>query len=159
QAWNEQNGLVAPKSRAGVRDVPVAAVLHDYLTAHKARQGRDSGFVFGTEEKPTSAKTVLRRARDAWEKNGLEGLTPHEARHTFASTMIEAGIPAKRLSVWMGHSSVAFTLDRYAKLFERREQGEMAKLDAFLELADTQARVAQVTGARAGAHEDSEPAE
>jgi hypothetical protein len=31
-------------------------------------------------------------------------------------------------------------------VFEQREQSEMAKLDAFLELADSEARGEQVTG-------------
>jgi hypothetical protein len=44
----------------------------------------------------------------------------------------------------MGHAGVAITLDRYAKLFERHEQETLEKLDAFLERADTAARLAQV---------------
>jgi hypothetical protein len=59
-------------------------------------------------------------------------------------TWAEAGISAKRISVWAGHRSVAFTLDRYAGVFEEREQSEMAKLDAFLELADSEARGRQL---------------
>jgi Tfp pilus assembly protein FimT len=34
----------------------------------------------------------------------------------------------------------------YAGVFEQREQSEMAKLDAFLELADSEARARQVAG-------------
>jgi integrase len=36
---------------------------------------------------------------------GLERLTPHEGRHTFASLMIAAGVNAKALSTYMGHAS------------------------------------------------------
>jgi hypothetical protein len=43
-----------------------------------------------------------------------------------------------------GHAGIAITLDRYAKLFERHEQETLEKLDAFLERADTAARLAQV---------------
>jgi hypothetical protein len=45
----------------------------------------------------------------------------------------------------MGHASIAITLDRYAKLFERHERGTLNKLDAFLERADTVGRLAQIT--------------
>ena len=51
---------------------------------------------------------------------------------------------AKHVSVWVGHSSVAFALDRYAKLFEKREAEEMAKVDEFYELANIEARLEQV---------------
>ena len=41
------------------------------------------------------------------------GLGLHEARHTYASLMIAAGVNANTLKVYMGHSSVGVTLDRY----------------------------------------------
>ncbi len=53
---------------------------------------------------------------------------PHELRHTAITTWAEAGISAKRLSVWAGHRSVAFTLDRYAGVFEQREQSEAGRV-------------------------------
>ena len=36
-----------PKSRAGLRDVPIAAVLRDHLVAHRARCSWEAGLVFG----------------------------------------------------------------------------------------------------------------
>jgi hypothetical protein len=60
------------------------------------------------------------------------------------TTWAEAGVSAKRISVWAGHASVAFTLDRYARVFERLEQGEMGRVDSFLALADSSGRVAQL---------------
>jgi len=38
----------------------------------------------------------------------------HEARHTFASMLIEADVSPKKVSTYMGHESIAITLDRYA---------------------------------------------
>ena len=40
----------------------------------------------------------------------------HECRHTFASLMIAAGVNAKALATYMGHSSITITLDRYGHL-------------------------------------------
>ena len=37
-------------------------------------------------------------------------LTLHEARHTFASLMIAAGVNSKSLSTYLGHSSIAITV-------------------------------------------------
>lgn len=143
--WDQHAGRVDPKSRAGIRDVPVAAVLHDFLAVHKAATGRDSGLVFGrTATRPFNPSSVYKRALAAWEGAGLEPIGLHECRHTAISTWAEAGVSAKRISVWAGHSSVTFTLDRYGHIFERLEASEMGKLDDFLALADTAARLAQV---------------
>ena len=59
-------------------------------------------------------------------------ITPHEARHTFASLMIAAGVNSKVLSTMMGHASVSITLDRYAKLFQAQEREAAGLLDAYL---------------------------
>jgi hypothetical protein len=44
----------------------------------------------------------------------------------------------------MGHSSITITLDRYGHLFPGNEDESAALLDAYLERADTQARLAQI---------------
>ena len=45
----------------------------------------------------------------------------HDLRHTFAVRALERGVDIKTLSVFLGHSSVAFTLDRYGHVSERME--------------------------------------
>ena len=48
---------------------------------------------------------------------GLAPLRPHDLRHTAVALWIAAGANPKEVSVRAGHSSVAFTLDRYGHLF------------------------------------------
>ncbi|WP_380166437.1 tyrosine-type recombinase/integrase [Jannaschia sp. R86511] len=48
---------------------------------------------------------------------GLDGLTPHELRHTAASLAIAAGANVKAVQRMLGHASAAMTLDVYAGLF------------------------------------------
>lgn len=121
---------------------PIAPSPNDVL-----RLGWSGGLIFGrTAETPFDASAVQARADTAWEKAELERITLHEARHTFASLMIAAGVNLKVLSTLMGHASVAITLDRYAKLFESQEREAAGLLDAYLGRADTAARLAQVTG-------------
>ena len=123
--------FVAPKSRAGHRTVPIAAVLRDALVRQRMRTGRAEGLVFGTSpERPFTSSNVRRRALTAWRRArterarelgveagdaraGFQPITLHEARHTFASLMIAAGVNAKALSTYMGHSSITITFDRY----------------------------------------------
>ena len=69
-------------------------------------------------------------------KAKLELIAPiglHECRHTFASLMIAAGVNAKALSTYMGHSSITITLDRYGHLMPGNEDHAAALLDAYLE--------------------------
>jgi integrase len=102
-----------------MRTVPIAAVLRDYLDEHRLRT-RTEGLVFGrSAETPFDSRALARRAATAWK--GLEPISLHECRHTFASLMIAAGVNAKALSTFMGHASITITLDRYGKLFPGSE--------------------------------------
>ena len=56
----------------------------------------------------------------------------HEARHTYASLMIAAGVNAKALSTFMGHASITITLDRYGHLFPGSEEEAAELLDSYL---------------------------
>ena len=48
---------------------------------------------------------------------GLEGLRPHDLRHTAASLAIQSGANVKVVQRMLGHASAAMTLDVYAGLF------------------------------------------
>ena len=45
----------------------------------------------------------------------------HILRHTYCTRALEAGMDAKDVSERAGHSSVAFTLDRYADVLKDRK--------------------------------------
>src|SRR5207249_8388990 len=126
--------------------------------------GRSEGLAFGRSAmSPFADSAVGQRARRAWanenkrrlkqaEKAGedpasvelLEPIGLHECRHTFASLMIAAGVNAKALSTYMGHANISITLDRYGHLMPGAEDEAAALLDAYLQRADTAARVAQL---------------
>jgi Phage integrase family len=48
---------------------------------------------------------------------GLDGLTPHDLRHTAASLAVAAGANVKSVQRMLGHASATMTLDVYAGLF------------------------------------------
>jgi len=73
-------------------------------------------------------------------------VTLHECRHTFATLMIAAGVNAKALQTFMGHSSITVTLDRYGHLFPGSEEEAANLLDAYLADAHERARQAEITG-------------
>ena len=49
--------------------------------------------------------------------------------------MIAAGVNAKALSTYLGHSSIQITLDRYGHLMPGNEDEAVALVDAYLERA------------------------
>jgi hypothetical protein len=61
-----------------------------------------------------TAHGLARRADAAWA--GLERITLHECRHTFASIAIAAGVNIGTVSAALGHASVTITWDRYHHL-------------------------------------------
>jgi integrase len=97
--------------------------------------------------KPFQAATICRRADRIWEARSLGRLRLHQARHTYASFMIAAGVNAKALSSFMGHSSIKVTFDRYGHLMPGAEAEAAALLDTFL---GTKIRGAEQTVRTAG---------
>jgi integrase len=134
RSWDHIEGPVEPKSRAGRRSVPLAAELRTDLASHRLACGRPEGLVFGRAvDWPFNPGSVNIRAGRAWKAANLDRITLHECRHTFASLMIAAGVNAKALAVYMGHSSVMVTFDLYGHLMPGNELEAAALLDRFLE--------------------------
>ena len=82
---------------------------------------------------PFHAASLHRRADPAWTRVGThERLRLHQARHAYASFTIAAGVNAKALSVFMGHSSIKVTYVLYGHLLPDSEAEAAALLDEFL---------------------------
>lgn len=100
------------------RAVPLPRFLVNELAEHCAGHGRDE-LLFASQR-----GTVLRVRnfrRDSFDRAavaiGLEGLHPHELRHTAASLAVSAGANAKAVQAMLGHARASMTLDVYADLF------------------------------------------
>ncbi len=137
RAWDpKEREMIAPKSTAGVRRVPIPAALRAYLAPLKLASGAEpDALVFGVRGEPFSASSVGERANRAWKAAKLDAITLHECRHTFASLMIAAGVNAKALSTFMGHANISITLDRYGHLMPGAEDEAAGLMDAYLRAA------------------------
>ena len=142
RAWDPKDReMVAPKSKAGTRRVPIPAALRAFLAPEKLSSGGEpDALVFGVRGEPFSASSVGERAQRAWESAGLEPISLHECRHTFASLMIAAGVNAKALSTFMGHANISITLDRYGHLMPGAEDEAAGLMDAYLQAGRARAR-------------------
>jgi len=136
ESWDAREGSIAPKTRTSQRTTPMPGVLRDHLMDRRlaAEGAGDDALVFGAAaDRPFHANVVYRRADIAWGAAGLGQLRLHQARHTYASFMIAAGINAKALSTFMGHSSIKVTFDLYGHLMPGTEAEAVAMLDSYLD--------------------------
>jgi integrase len=135
QSWDDKAGPIEPKSRAGRRRVPLAKPLRSHLAAHRLRSEVAQGGLFFADARGEVLNTnaLVRRAQREWNQLGLTPIGLHECRHTYAAFMIAAGVNAKALSTYMGHSSITITLDRYGHLMPGHEGEAAAMLTGYLE--------------------------
>jgi integrase len=133
-AWDRIAGLIEPKSRSGKRRVPLTNTLRTHLLEHRLQQGQGGqGFALtNTPGRPFNPRSIAERAAAAWKHTGLTPIRFHECRHTYAAFMIAAGINAKALSTYMGHSTITVTLDRYGHLLAGNETEAATMLDTWL---------------------------
>jgi integrase len=120
---------VAPKTRAAVREIPLAPQLATVLARERDRTRflADNDYVFATRHgtslaQRNVARTALARAarRAGLDGRGQPPLRFHDLRHTFASHLIlDLRLDVCQVSRILGHARTAITLDVYTHLFER----------------------------------------
>jgi integrase len=142
-SWDDYDGEVDPKSRAGAREVPVPATLRTILADHVKRTKRSGNdFVFGRAADKAFTPTHIRKlAAKAWETANVEraekelpALVPiglHEARHSYSSYLDAAGIPETRADRYMGHSNPSVA-NRYRHQLDGQLLEDAATLEAYL---------------------------
>lgn len=114
-----------PKTRAGVRTIPVPSHVIDMLAAHLAEfPPNDDGLIFTTRSGGAVPRSNWSHAyRAACADVGLVGRTrTHDLRHVAASSMIAAGLSVAAVQAALGHSSPAETLEVYTHLWPSDEE-------------------------------------
>lgn len=100
----------APKSPNSFREVPLPVFLIPWVEQFR----RPEGYVIRTPLSEHSEPRILqRRFQKIAKECGLENVTFHTLRHTFATRCIETGFDVKTLSEILGHSDTKTTLNRY----------------------------------------------
>ena len=119
-----------PKTKAGRRSMTLPASIAAELSDHLDRQA-GSNYVFGPSgERPLFASDWRRQVwRKAVAAAGLEPLRPHDLKHTGVALLAAAGVDPSEIARRAGHSSVAFTYDRYGHLFPEVDKRAAEKLE------------------------------
>jgi integrase len=124
----QTGGGDGPKSDAGVRTVPLPAVVVQALKTWRAQQaadrlawGRDwidNGLVFTREDgTPVPGQWVSVRFETLAYRVGLPPIRFHDLRHGAASLAKASGADSKYIAALLGHSRSSFTDDVYVTLF------------------------------------------
>ena len=126
-----------PKTKTSLRTVTLPRSVMVALTEHMDTYtgAEPDALVFtGDRGNPVLRSWFHRHYyQPATAKAGLSGLRFHDLRHTFVALWVSLGRNPKEVSKAAGHSSVAFTLDRYGHLYETDDDGLADQLDALLQ--------------------------
>ncbi|MHB8246556.1 MAG: tyrosine-type recombinase/integrase [Acidimicrobiales bacterium] len=119
-----------PKTRAGMRSVPLPSFVVEELRAHLEGKGPDD-LVFPAPRGGYLRRTIwaARIWRPAVERAGLAPLRIHDLRHTAVALWVAAGAPALELAKRAGHSSTTFVMDRYGHLYDEGRKATTDRLD------------------------------
>lgn len=121
ESVTEVNGKLVwttPKDDEG-RSVPFPSFLVDDIVGRMKGKGPDD-LLFTTSR---GGVVRVRNMRRDWfdvaaKIAGVEGLTPHELRHTAASLAVSAGASVLSVQRMLGHDKPSTTLDVYSDLFD-----------------------------------------
>jgi integrase len=145
ETWDEKDGAVAPYPKGKkVRDVPIpgwlAALLDEQPRTKVCGQRHVAGRCRSGLVLTTPGGSVLRNPkwsavwREAVDLADIGEVRIHDCRHTYASWLIQAGVPLARVGQLMGHVSTA-TTQKYAHLDDAPADEVMAALTAPGEVA------------------------
>ncbi|HCG29181.1 MAG TPA: site-specific integrase, partial [Chloroflexi bacterium] len=113
------------KTASGARSVRLTAETIAALQWHRKRQAeqrlravdwQDNDLIVTTANgTPIAPGGNVQRSFDAIVKRaGLRRIRVHDLRHTHATLLLLAGVPAKVVSERLGHASIGITLDTYS---------------------------------------------
>jgi len=96
------------------RRVPIGKSALEWLEkylAFRRKHGQEAkDFIFVTTlEKPLTTEKFRERLRVYREKVGLDDVTPHTFRHSFATDLIQHGADTRSVQAMLGHSDISTT--------------------------------------------------
>ena len=150
--FNRQGGgwsFGEPKTKKSRRTIILDQPLADALYRHKVAQReatkdlmesgdighyKNIGLVFSSSlGTPLSLRNLERRHfKPLLQRANLPDIRLYDLRHTCATTLLAEGQDSKTVSDWLGHSSVAFTLDTYGHVLESMKRDAASRLSKAL---------------------------
>lgn len=137
---SNQPEIKPPKSKAGIRSIPVLPPLKPFI---------EPGYAIATEEgiAPVTRNVFLRMHRTFVKLCGVD-FRCHDLRHTFATLLFDAGVDVKTAQTWLGHDDPMVTMRIYTHLSKQRASSSA-------ELAEK--HFSQYAGGKFGGIPESQP--
>jgi site-specific recombinase XerD len=110
---DERKGSVVVREGKGTkrREVPLNSKarkgLLDYLRVRP--EGVNDELFLGQRDQGIQSKTVQRAVQRFSGEAGLENVTPHVLRHSFAKALIDGGVTLEKVATLLGHSNLNTT--------------------------------------------------
>lgn len=126
-----------PKSKTSIRNVPVGKTLGELLRHHintnlnqLKSQGIDNPYLtFGVAPLANSTACSIKNAIE--KEAGIHHVKIHDLRHSFASNLINSGVPINIIAKLCGHSSPEITFRIYSHLFPNTGEEVINNLDQY----------------------------
>jgi integrase/recombinase XerC len=114
------------------RNVPLNAearkALQEWLTVRPKNKSPYVWVAVESESQGLSGRAVQRILKRYAEESGLDEITPHVCRHTFAKNLVNQGVGLEKVAMLLGHSSLN-TTRLYITPDERDLENAVGKLE------------------------------
>ena len=123
------------KTDAGVRSIPICTPLWSALNT--IPEDQRIGLICS---EPDGSPLLRYTTMKTWKKMNIQmandfekPVQMHDLRHTFATMLYDAGVPVKAAQYYMGHRSIAMTMDLYTHLSAEKQHESANTLVQFLD--------------------------
>ncbi len=133
------------KTSSGQRDIPMTQTAYDLLMDIKRQQASRKQKVISFEfadhvflnrnGKLLPNSNYDRYLEKICDKAGIERISMHTLRHTFATRCIESGMKPKTLQKILGHANISMTMDLYVHVTEDEKEKEMQQFEQMCRMA------------------------
>lgn len=135
---------VPTKNVSSVRAVKVPAFVMEVLQEYRAAWNRqrlawgdawqgEAGRLFVQHDgKPINPDTINYWLNDFLKRHGLEHITPHSLRHTFATLQIAAGVDIRTLQARTGHAQASTLVNIYSHALKSAQEAASDALESVL---------------------------
>lgn len=133
--------LGSTKTKNSRRTLMIPEVLQEALEATLEKQAHEAK-QFGPgynpynlvccrlDGSPLTSGVLHHQYHALLEKLGLPSIRFHDLRHTNATLMLRNAVPAKIVSVMLGHSSIGITMDTYSHVMTEMQSGAVGVMDS-----------------------------
>ena len=112
-----------PKTANSVRTLLLASTLAQCLGAWQSQaEPNPEGFLFWYNGALMRSCFLVRHFHRILDACGLSRIRFHDLRHTNATFLLQANVPAKIVSVMLGHSGIGVTMDIYAHVLTEMQR-------------------------------------